>query len=326
MLNRFPKVSFIIPVFNEEKNIKECLDNLFQLEYPSDKLEVFIIDGGSTDNTLEIAKKYSCIILNNPYKIAPKGKGIGLKKATGELIYFHEADVRFDSREWLAKMVQPILEREDIFGVECDWGVVKNFTSFNTYCTLLKIADPMARLLSIRTPRKVTDFGHYRVEEYEKNANPIMFSFLWKKEIIDRVGGWEKEFAEANFFSRIISNGNTKFAHINNAAAYHYYINSFSEFARKRKKIAKQFLERKLHEESWADKRSFASLFFASLYLVSIVGPLTEATYNFIKTKKIEWFWHPLACFTTVTIYTYFYLASLVKHFLERFSRVEIGK
>ena len=39
----YPKVSFIIPVINEEKTIKKCLDSLIDLDYPSNKIEIFII-------------------------------------------------------------------------------------------------------------------------------------------------------------------------------------------------------------------------------------------------------------------------------------------
>ena len=53
-----PKISIVIPAYNEEKNIKECIDSVFESDYRKDKIEVIVVDDGSTDNTLNIAKRY----------------------------------------------------------------------------------------------------------------------------------------------------------------------------------------------------------------------------------------------------------------------------
>ena len=50
------KVSIIIPVYNVEKYLEKCLDSIINQSYKN--LEIIIIDDGSTDNSLEIAKEY----------------------------------------------------------------------------------------------------------------------------------------------------------------------------------------------------------------------------------------------------------------------------
>jgi cellulose synthase/poly-beta-1,6-N-acetylglucosamine synthase-like glycosyltransferase len=52
----FPKVSLIVPTYNEEKVIQRKLFNILELEYPKDALEVLVVDSGSVDNTLKLAK------------------------------------------------------------------------------------------------------------------------------------------------------------------------------------------------------------------------------------------------------------------------------
>ena len=54
----YPKVSFIIPVLNEEKTIKRCLDSIFDLDYPSDKIEILFAVGPSKDKTNDIIYDY----------------------------------------------------------------------------------------------------------------------------------------------------------------------------------------------------------------------------------------------------------------------------
>lgn len=99
-LRRFPFVSFIVPVFNEEKEIKKTINSLLNIDYPRDKLEIIVIDDGSTDNTYKVLKK----ILSKRVKIFKKENGgcasalnLGIKKARGRLI------ARFDSDTVLAR-------------------------------------------------------------------------------------------------------------------------------------------------------------------------------------------------------------------------------
>lgn len=56
MYQKLPTISIVIPTLNEAVYIEECLKSVFRQNYPLNKLEVFIVDGGSSDNTLSIAK------------------------------------------------------------------------------------------------------------------------------------------------------------------------------------------------------------------------------------------------------------------------------
>ena len=51
-----PKVAIIVPIYNVEKYLKDCLDSLIHQTY--ENLEIVLIDDGSTDKSIEIAKKY----------------------------------------------------------------------------------------------------------------------------------------------------------------------------------------------------------------------------------------------------------------------------
>jgi len=53
-----PKVGVVIPAYNEEKNIDDCLRSIINSDYPKSKLEVVVVDDGSTDSTLKILEKY----------------------------------------------------------------------------------------------------------------------------------------------------------------------------------------------------------------------------------------------------------------------------
>lgn len=94
----FPKVSFLIPVLNEEKTIKSCLDSLLELDYPKDKVEILIAKGPSTDNTNKIAegfaKRYKNIkLLENSIGNTAIGRNICIKHSTGNMLMNYSGHV-----------------------------------------------------------------------------------------------------------------------------------------------------------------------------------------------------------------------------------------
>ncbi len=58
-LSSYPAVTITVPCWNEETTIQKTVESLINLNYPKDKLKILLIDDGSTDNTLEVLKKYS---------------------------------------------------------------------------------------------------------------------------------------------------------------------------------------------------------------------------------------------------------------------------
>lgn len=108
--NPSTKISIIIPARNEEHNIGVCLDAIVKQNYPNDLYEVVVIDDHSTDNTVEIVKKYKnanvrCIGLSsyaadNTIAYKKKALSIGIAACTGELIVTTDADC-FAGQYWL---------------------------------------------------------------------------------------------------------------------------------------------------------------------------------------------------------------------------------
>lgn len=84
-------ISIIIPVLNEEKTIGENLKTLSKL--PDDK-EIIVVDGGSIDQTVDIAKKYAKVINSSPGRA--KQMNLGAQFAQGQILWFLHSDSRID--------------------------------------------------------------------------------------------------------------------------------------------------------------------------------------------------------------------------------------
>src|SRR5690606_8705269 len=93
------KISIVVAVRNEEKNIASLLESLIKQDYPKHQYEVILVDDHSTDGTIELLKNLSSpplnlIILQLPVGVTSKKSAIssGINTASGELIVTTDAD------------------------------------------------------------------------------------------------------------------------------------------------------------------------------------------------------------------------------------------
>jgi len=93
-----PNLSVVVPAHNEERVIGRLLERIVEFTYPKEKLQVVVVDDGSTDNTGKIiedfANKYAFIKPLHRHSATGKAAALNeaLKQATGEIIYFFDAD------------------------------------------------------------------------------------------------------------------------------------------------------------------------------------------------------------------------------------------
>lgn len=100
-----PFISIIIPAKNEEKLIRGCITSLNLLDYPKDKIEIIIVDGLSTDNTMDVAREMGATVISNTKQTVSPGRNIGFEKAKGDLIAFTDADCVVD-KSWLSNSIK----------------------------------------------------------------------------------------------------------------------------------------------------------------------------------------------------------------------------
>ena len=99
------KVSIIIPTKNNGDIIEKCLSSIENLDYPKGEYEVIIVDGHSTDDTVEIAKKYGCKVVYEDIATRSGACNIGVRNANGEFIAFTDADCVVD-KNWLGNLTK----------------------------------------------------------------------------------------------------------------------------------------------------------------------------------------------------------------------------
>ncbi|VVB91717.1 Glycosyltransferase AglE [uncultured archaeon] len=105
-IDRFPKMSIIIPAYNEEVTVASSIKSMLNLNYPD--YEVILIDDGSSDNTFNEASKYSekgVKVIRQKNTGKPGAINTGIKNASGEVIITVDADSKLhpDALTWIAR-------------------------------------------------------------------------------------------------------------------------------------------------------------------------------------------------------------------------------
>jgi mycofactocin system glycosyltransferase len=102
---RCPFASVIIPVKDRRNELKECLESLFALDYPEDKMEVIVVDDGSSDGTSDLARTYPCVVITNSQSQGQSFcRNQGAKMAQGEILAFLDSDC-VPEKTWLRELV-----------------------------------------------------------------------------------------------------------------------------------------------------------------------------------------------------------------------------
>ncbi|MBU4300795.1 glycosyltransferase family 2 protein [archaeon] len=105
-MKQYPKISIIVPAYNAEKTIKQCIESLLIQDYPT--YEIIIVDNCSSDKTAEIIKSYGKVkYLYEKSKGSYLSRNTGVNYSTGEILVFTDSDCIL-KRNWLTRLTEPI--------------------------------------------------------------------------------------------------------------------------------------------------------------------------------------------------------------------------
>jgi glycosyltransferase involved in cell wall biosynthesis len=197
-----PLVSIVIPCRNEERYIARCLDSVLASDYPRERLEILVADGGSTDGTRPLLVRYvalhpTIVLLDNPRGTTPAGLNVAIRAASGDIVIRMDAHVLYPS-DYVSRLVAGLQES----GADNVGG---------TLVTVPADDSPTAQAIAVGMSHHFgmgnLDFPAGSGERREVDTVPFG---CYRREIFDRIGMFDEDLIrhqDDEFNFRLITRG-----------------------------------------------------------------------------------------------------------------------
>jgi len=286
------------------------LDSVFNQDYPKDRFEVIIVDGGSYDETVEIARRYTAKILPNPSRLedGPNGgKAIGARQAKGDILCFLDSDNTVYPRMWLRAMVQPFLDNPNVAVCESSRLLRRDDPAINRFCSVYVVETPSgdpfipfdrALAKKVETVRECY-YTYHTVSSPPCLANGSMI----RRGVLQGIGGFDYD---TEVMSRLIKRGLTLFAQSTCGGIFHEYVLSIRAFIFKAIRRSKGFIsmrDRSPVSSLFLENKGITYLFFSTLTALFPVKRVIVAVVKVRETRDLAWLYYPVTAVLSMLVY-----------------------
>ena len=312
-------LSIVIPTLNSEKTLGVCLAAIRAQSFPKDGYEIVIADAGSSDRTLEIAKKFAVdTITSNPLKTGEAGKAAGIKAAKGDIIALVDSDNILPDPEWLKRMIEPFSDPEILASEPIEYTLRKEDPALTRYFALLGMNDPIClftgnydRICAVtgqwtELPVLQEDKGGYLKLKLAADTLPTIGAngFVFRRTLLDGVK-WEPYLFDIDIlYDRILKEGSVSVAKVKTGIV-HLYCARLGDFVRKQRRRIRDFLyfaQEKERIYPWSSQRKAGIMLFC-LATATVLPLMWQAFKGFVRHPDIAWFYHVPVCWTTLWVY-----------------------
>lgn len=303
MMPGLPSISFGFAVLNEEKNLPRCLSSIRGQDYPADKVEIVLADGGSQDRTVAIGREFGCKVIDNPLRLAEPGAVLAHQVATGDIRVYFAADNALPRPDWIRRMVAPFIADNDIWGSYTDIETDPLDNPFNRYYSMLHV-EPFTWFVygAACNPRLfhrcygVESRGEgFTVYRFTPRTHPLLAlaqGFCVRAEFKRRA-----EYEEDDILPviQMIEEGK-KLAYVAGAGVYHYHLRSLGQFLKKYQwRIRNSLMQCNVgfdRRRAYLSAGRRARKYLWVPYGLSVVLPLLNSLAWFARSRERSWFWH----------------------------------
>ncbi len=171
-----PEISIVIPAYNASKTLPFAIEACLQQEYPEGKVEIIVVDDGSSDNTGSIVQKYPVRYIYQHNRGPASARNTGWLAADGRIVCFTDADC-VPAKNWVAQLVVEYAS-DDIAGVGGTYDIA-NADNLLAGCVHEEIVQR-----HLKMPRYVDYLGSF-------NAS-------YRRRVLEEVGGFDESYRMAS--------------------------------------------------------------------------------------------------------------------------------
>lgn len=315
-MKSLPSISIVTCLYNSDVTFfRKGLESIANQHYPKKLIEHIVMDGGSTNGSMELAKKYGCkvFVRKDLLEEAEMRISIGIKKAKNDLILILETDNILTSRDWLLLMVEPFLSDKRIFCTySAYYGYNKDLPATTRYSALFGAPEPTVYYLNKNEKISIVDKQYDKGEILEERGNYFIVRFkrdnlpvlgdngtLFLRSAMNKVNIDPQEYIHPDAFVKLLDLGYDTVGVVKNNLIHIANPNILGMV--KGKLWLKKVYDRKRYRRiyyvfSWRSKKDIFNLMKFIFFSITIVIPTFEAIRGFMKKRDWAWFLHPVIC------------------------------
>ena len=316
-MKRLPTVSIYTGSLNPNLVIfKRVLEAVKKQTYKA-VIEHIVMDGGSTNGAIELARKYGCKV-----DISPQLKLLeqirfsrGVKKAKGDLVLCLETDNIPTSKTWLEEMIQPFIDNRKVF---CTFSAYNDYerkmSATTRYGAFFGAADPTLYYLGKSdkiplTQKKynkgtiISETTKYWIVEFDKDNLPTMGDngHMFRNSAMSKVNKDPALYVHPDAFVDMLVLGYNTCGVVKNSVIHIIPPNIFN-YAKRRFQVKRTFYDqrrgkRKYLVFSWKSGKDRLNLIMFAFFALTFVYPTYESIKGYIKIHDRAWFLHPVLSF-----------------------------
>ncbi len=183
----YPFITAVMPARNEERFISSTLDELLGQDYPPDRFEIIVADGGSTDSTREIVSRVSLahpqvILRDNPGRLPSSGRNVGFRHGRGDIFIVVDGHCRIGNPRLFKDVVSSFMKS----GADC-------------LCRPQPLDPPgltafqQAVCLARNSPVGHSG-GSYIYSDFEGYVSPVSHGAIYSRRVFDKIGYVDESF------------------------------------------------------------------------------------------------------------------------------------
>jgi len=330
MSENYPIITIVIATFNSSKTLPIVLKSIKKQNYPQNRIEVLAVDGGSSDNTLELIEEFGGYVIDNPKTEPIHAKYLGFLNAKGKYIIYLDHDEEIENENSFKLKLNIFQKNKNIRSV--DTSGYKNplgYSFINEYIN--EYGDPFSFFV----------YRQSRAEKYHLNDLKKHYSTLYEDlecaifsfspndvPLIENVAGGimtDMEYVKSNLnvatpqmlvhLFHLLNEKQALLAVAKNDPLIHYSSDNLLNYFNKIKWRIKNnihhikvtgeagFSGRERFQHPWLKIKKY--LFIP--YTYSIILPLIDSLYLAITRRKILYFIHLPLCLYTASLILYHY-------------------
>jgi glycosyltransferase involved in cell wall biosynthesis len=307
------KLSIILPTYNNERTIEECLRSIARQDWPPSDYEILLLDGGSTDGTLRIARGFSLTIIDNPARNEEAARIKGIRMAKGEILCFVDADNVLVGEDWIRRMLEPFGDGEIAFADTLYFTYRPHDAIGVKYQAMIGGDDPIVMYLGAYSrwchltddwtgfPHEDVDHGAYlKCRMLDGNRVPPMGSngFLVREKVIREFV--HDTFVHSDVVHQIVNGGHQHFAKVKVGIVHNQPVFFPNKIRRMKRRLNGEV---RIHYNYGV---TTAMLIGAAFYIAAVLPVAVDSVRGFLKKPCAAWLFHPVACIGELTIYSYY--------------------